>query len=92
MVVTFKPLRGLVAFSLAATAGVVTMLVLGFLLPWGFVALEWGLGPGAGDAVFVLMLLAVPIAGLLSLMLVFFLTAVLYGKLSPPTSRVSTGV
>ena len=93
VVVTSKLLRGLAAFAMALSAGLVTTFVLGFLVPWGFVALKWGLGPGAGDAVFVVMLLAVPIAGLLSMMLVFFLTAILYGKLSPPPPpRMPTGV
>lgn len=62
-----------------------TTLVSGALVPWGFVAVKWGLGPGAGDAVFAIMLLALPIAGILSLILVFYLTAIFYEKLSPPT-------
>ena len=93
MVITSRLLRGIVAFALALSVGLVTTFVLGFLVPWGFVALKWGLGPGAGDAVFVVMLLAVPIAGLLSVMLVFFLTVILYGKLTPaPSQHVPTGV
>ncbi len=89
---TSKPLRGVLALVLSIATGVAATFVGAFVLPWAYVALRWGTGPGAGDALFIvaqfaLLILAVPI-----LVLVICLIFLFYRKLSPYSPPSPDGV
>jgi hypothetical protein len=88
MVVSSRLLRGLVAFAISAIIGVATTFLFGVLLPIGIVRILYGLGPGAGDAWFIWMMIALPVAGISSLLLASWLTTVFYRKL---TARPAVG-
>ena len=86
VVIASRALRFVTALASSVLIGIVTMFLIGFLLPWAIVALRYGTGPGAGDAVFVWMLLFVPLAAALALSLVIFVTVLMYRRLAGPAS------
>jgi hypothetical protein len=82
VVIASQPLRLLTALVSSLVVGAVTAFLIGFGLPWCIVALRYGLGPGAGDAIFIWMLIFVPLGAIVSLALVVILSIILYRKLT----------
>ena len=92
MIIGSRVLRFFTALACSVLVGVVTMLLIGFVLPWAIGALRNpGIPSDAGIEAFSWMVLFVPVGAIVSLSVVGFLLVRIYDRLgggrgSPGTS------